>query len=56
MYQFASHFSSIEFECIWIKFKNLNAFQKLHAMSFNIFIWMELNFHNIYIVIVSYNE
>jgi hypothetical protein len=36
LHQFVSHFSSIQ--CIWIQFK-------LHAMSFNIFIWMEFNFH-----------
>lgn len=34
---------------IWIQFKNnLNSIQfKLHIMSFNILIWMELNFHKI---------
>ncbi len=45
-------FHSIQY--IWIQFHNLNSIQfELHAKSFNIFIWMELDFYKINPIFLS---
>jgi hypothetical protein len=44
LHQFASHFFSIELNWIW---NSIHIQFKVHAVSFTIFIWMELNFNKI---------